>query len=489
MQFIIYARKSSESDDRQALSIEAQLKELREYARHEQLDVRSELNESKTAKEPGRPVYNEMLERIERGEADGILSWYPDRLARNSVDGGRIIYLLDRGPLKSLKFPTFWFDNTPQGKFMMNMAFGQSKYYVDNLSENVKRGIREKLRRGEWPGWAPVGYDNDLKNHQIVVDPIKAPMIRKLFREYSTYRFSYDQIYEAAKSWGLTGRRGNKPVTRSEIGRILVNPFYYGHFAYRGELHEGVHKSIISKILFDEVQTVLANRSRMQKTKRHLFPFNRFLKCAECGRALVGQQQKGIHYYRCSSRLSQCSAEYVREDVIAVEVQEAIGRVAVPKKEYRQLSDFVEKNQDKDALEKRARQLAAVISKVDQRLDVLLDTRLDGLIGPEMFVKKKESLLAQKAKLTEQCNKALVGEDGTLEPLRMFIREAHAACGHAAGKDYWGQKAFLEKITFERRLAGKSLNVSYEFPWNFLARSSARENWRGGRDSNPRPPA
>ena len=158
MNFFLYAHKSTDDEERQILSIEAQLAELREFARKESLAIVDEFIESKTAKVPGRVVFNEMMARIERGEAAGMLAWHPDRLARNSVDGGRIIYLLDTGKLAALKFPTFWFESTPQGKFMLNIAFGQSKYYVDNLSENVRRGIRQKLRRGEFPGKPPIGY-------------------------------------------------------------------------------------------------------------------------------------------------------------------------------------------------------------------------------------------------------------------------------------------------------------------------------------------
>src|SRR5262249_7882058 len=117
--FFIYARKSTDEPDKQILSIESQLLELRQLARKDNLDVIDELLQSKTAKEPGRPVFNALMARVEQGEANGILAWHPDRLARNSIDGGRIIYLLDIGKLVALKFPTFWFESTPQGKFML----------------------------------------------------------------------------------------------------------------------------------------------------------------------------------------------------------------------------------------------------------------------------------------------------------------------------------------------------------------------------------
>src|SRR3989344_1659810 len=125
--YFLYARKSTEDDDHQIMSIEAQLFELQEYARKENLEILQEFQESKSAKKPGRELFGEMMTRIEQGEANGIIAWHPDRLARNSVDGGRVIYLVDTEQIAFLRFPTFWFEPTPQGKFMLQVAFGQSK--------------------------------------------------------------------------------------------------------------------------------------------------------------------------------------------------------------------------------------------------------------------------------------------------------------------------------------------------------------------------
>ena len=118
--FFIYCRKSSEDEEKQILSIEAQLQKLRDFANNkENLEIVNEFVEIKTAKEPGRFVFNEMLSQIEKGKAEGILAWHPDRLARNSVDDGRIIYLIDSEKIKELKFPSFWFEPTPQGKLIL----------------------------------------------------------------------------------------------------------------------------------------------------------------------------------------------------------------------------------------------------------------------------------------------------------------------------------------------------------------------------------
>src|SRR5688500_486176 len=126
--FFLYARKSTDVEDKQVLSIDAQVSELREFAAREHLTIVGEVIEKRSAKAPGRPLFKEMMDRIEAGEAQGIIAWHPDRLSRNGVDGGRITYALDTKKISSLKFPTFWFENTPQGLFMLNMAFSQSKY-------------------------------------------------------------------------------------------------------------------------------------------------------------------------------------------------------------------------------------------------------------------------------------------------------------------------------------------------------------------------
>jgi len=174
--FYVYARKSTDVEDKQVLSIEAQLVELREYAKRENLYIAAEFIEKKSAKTTGRPIFGKLLAEIEKNGGN-ILAWHPDRLARNSVDGGQVVYLLDAGKIGTLKFPSFWFENTSQGKFMLSIAFGQSKYYVDNLSENTKRGLRQKVRRGEYPSHAPIGYINDVRTKTVIANKRLAPVI------------------------------------------------------------------------------------------------------------------------------------------------------------------------------------------------------------------------------------------------------------------------------------------------------------------------
>ncbi|MBU1102494.1 recombinase family protein, partial [Patescibacteria group bacterium] len=266
--YFLYVRKSTDEEDRQVLSIEAQLAELKEFAAKEKLEITASFQEAKTAKEPGRMKFGEMLSRLEGGEADGIVSWHPDRLARNPIDGGKIIYLVDTGKIKSLKFPTFWFEDTPQGKFMLNIAFGQSKYFIDNLSENVKRGLRQKLRRGEYPGWAPLGYLNDYKRHTIVIDKQKHKLVKRIFELYVTNKYTLKELADKFRKIGLRGKK-EKQISVSTLQDILSNPFYYGVFKYNNELYRGNHEPIITKKLFDETQAVKQKRGRSHYQKKH----------------------------------------------------------------------------------------------------------------------------------------------------------------------------------------------------------------------------
>ena len=257
----MYARKSTDVEDKQVLSIEAQLQELRDFAKRENMEIVCEFVEKQSAKIPGRPIFNKMVEQIEKGFANGILAWHPDRLARNSVDGGRIIYLVDEKKLHFLKFIHFWFEPTPQGKFMLNIAFGQSKYYVDSLSENTKRGLRQKVRRGEYPSLAPAGYINDSRTKTVEIDKKSAPVIRQAFELYAEGNQTLESIGNFLAQNNLFAKNGKK-IHRTRATFILSNPFYYGHFRYSGEIYEGKHEPMVAKKLWDQVQEVMRQRGR-----------------------------------------------------------------------------------------------------------------------------------------------------------------------------------------------------------------------------------
>jgi len=347
--FFLYARKSTDVEDKQVLSIEAQITELRAFAKQNNLAIVEELTEKQSAKIPGRPIFGEMLKRIEHGEADGILAWHPDRLARNSVDGGQVIYLIDCGRITALKFPQFWFEPTPQGKFMLNIAFGQSKYYVDSFSENTKRGLRQKVRRGEYPSVAPIGYINDVRTKSIVVDRKKARIIRQAFELYAKGNSRLEDISNFLAQREIMSR-GEKRIHKTRATFILSNPLYTGLFKYGGELHEGKYEPIITKKLFDTAQEILRQRGKPRhKQKNEPQAFCGLISCAECGMMITVEKQKGHIYYRCTKKKVKCAQPYVREEELNRQLSSLIQKVSLRPDWAEKLLAMAETDKEKSA--------------------------------------------------------------------------------------------------------------------------------------------
>jgi len=246
MRYFVYCRKSSEDEHHQVLSIESQRTEVQKrFFGKDDIIVVDVLEESRSARTPGRPIFDEMLKRIKRGEADGIITWHPDRLARNAVDGGQIIYFLDLGFIKDLKFASYNFENNSQGKFMLGIMFSNSKYYSDNLSENIRRGNRTKVFEKGWrPSRAPIGYLNDKETRTTVKDSEQFPIIRRMWDLMLTGLYSPKNIHRIAMDeWGLRTRKrkrtGGKPLVVSAVYRLLANPFYAGIIKWEGKTKTG----------------------------------------------------------------------------------------------------------------------------------------------------------------------------------------------------------------------------------------------------------
>ena len=467
--YILYARKSTDVEDKQVLSIEAQLAELRKYAKDNGLVVIDTIIEKKSAKTPGRPKFAYLLKRIQNGEANAILAWHPDRLARNSVDGGQIIYLLDQRYLGDLKFVTFWFENTSQGKFMLNIAFGQSKYYVDNLSENTKRGLRQKIRRGEFPGIAPFGYYNNTKTKTVHIDKRQAELVRAIFALYAKGQSTFQDISSYLFERGIkTG--GGKPYSKDKVKYTLKNPFYYGHFIYAGEIYEGKHAPIISKKLWDKVQTVIEWRSRPTKGLIEPQPYCGLLRCA-CGMMITAenktkrQKNGNIHhyvYYRCTrkSKSIKCVEPAVRSELLDVQLSDLLTSFALSSKHANILHEMINKDEqaEQSQVDAKISDLRASILHLSEKLQRLLDAFLDGVLERDDYTKKKAEILSQKKTLEEQVSDLSMGTLEWVEPLRNMLKKAVSICKIAKSTDQEAKKSLLLEI-FELNLKLKNKNV------------------------------
>ena len=489
--YFLYARKSTDDEDRQILSIESQLNELRAFAKREGLTIAEEFIEAKTAKEPGRPIFNLMIEQVELSKAQGLLAWHPDRLARNSVDGGRLIYLVDTGKLTDLRFPTYRFDNTAQGKFMLAIAFGQSKYYIDNLSENVKRGFREKLRHGVWPGAAPLGYLNDYQYHTIVMDPHKSVLVRKVFELYATGDYSLEELHREVGRWGLTGRRAGKPVHKNVLAALLKNPFYYGMIRWRGEHYEASHPPLVSKRLFDRVQQVLAQQSKPVKHGRIKYHLIGLVRCAECGCMITAETQKGHVYYRCTKKRGACSQGYLREEALLAQIRKAIIQVSIDTETKNNILRYWQEQRDEasNASASRSHEIAQRLQRCDEQMDRLLDLYIAREIGAEEYQRKKAKLLGEKQELKEALGAIENGSGGWLEPARAFLTTCHEAGSVAWQENPPALKHFVRRVGSNVLLDNRTLSLTYSSPFDLVSQTERRTNWRGRRGSNPQPTA
>jgi DNA invertase Pin-like site-specific DNA recombinase len=326
VRYCLYARKSSEQDERQAMSVESQVKEMLATAEKDSLNIVETLRESHSAKESGqRPVFNELLMKIRENHFDGILTWAPDRLSRNAGDLGSLVDLMDQGKLQRIKTYGQSFSNTPNEKFLLMILCSQAKLENDNKSINVKRGIRAKCEMGIRPGPVPLGYINHSLNglKTIMVDKTRAVTVKEMFQ-----RSAKGQSGRHVKRWldgsGFRTRR-DKCLTLSQIYAMLKNPFYYGEFRFGEDIYKGAHEPLISKELFDKVQKRFVVPEKAKWGSKE-FPFRRFLKCAGCGAAVVGEEKikhcgdgsvRRHVYYHCSRQVDyDCDEPYVREDRI-----------------------------------------------------------------------------------------------------------------------------------------------------------------------------
>ena len=457
--FFLYARKSTDMEDKQVRSIEDQIAELRAFAKQENLEIVDVLIEKQSAKVPGRPVFNEMIKRIEKSEANGILAWHPDRLARNSVDGGKIIYLLDCGHLQSLKFPTFWFEPTPQGKFMLNIAFGQSKYYVDNLSENTKRGLYQKVKRGEYPGFAPIGYLNDPRVKSVVVDKKKSVVIKKAFELYAENNSRLEDISNFLAQQGIA-TRNRKNLKRDRISFILSNPFYVGLFRYAGEIYEGKHQPIISKKIFDKVQEILKQRGRPHhKPKNEPQPFCGLLKCGNCGMAITGEykvkkQKNGNEhyytYYHCTkkNKLIKCKEPCICQEILDKQISSLLQKFSLKNDWVEELNKMLERDKTKTVQSFTAfvQETQSKIKEISAKLQRLLDGYLEQDIEREIYRTEKAKLLFEKKSLEEKITGLEQKRIGWIEPMREWIKEAENLPKIAKDSNLFAKKVACRNI-------------------------------------------
>lgn len=420
IKYIAYCRRSSEDNrEKQALSIPSQIDEIKK--RFSDLNIVQWIEESHSAFDTGRPKFNQMMADLEAEEADGVLSWHPDRLARNAVDGGTIIHSLTKNVIKDIKFCSYNFLNGPEGlKFLGNM-FTDSKYFSDKLSIDVKRGQAKKLKNGQWPGLAPVGYlntyDKPKGENSIIDDPDRFDMVRKMWDLLLSGAYSVKKIMRIANDdWKFrTIKRkkiGGRPIGLTTLFDMFSNPFYCGIIRRKGVYYtEDIdHPAMITKEEFDEAQVILGRKGK-PRPKSHDFDFTGFMKCGECGGSITAEGKtkilkdgspKHYTYYHCSHRKkdTKCNQKsldgtyvenYILDKLNKIEINDDFVNYAKQYLKELNEQEIKDRGQVYENTEK-------IYADTQKRLDRLTQAYLRELIDDEQFKRQQVQLTAEKNK-------------------------------------------------------------------------------------------
>lgn len=478
MKYFLYCRKSADDETRQVMSIESQRTEmLRLVATWPDVELVEIFEESQTARTPGRPVFAELLRRLRRGDASGIVAWDPDRLARNSIDGGQVIYMLDTGQLVDLKFATYKFENSPQGKFMLGLMLSQSKYYVDALSLNVKRGMKTKAEKGHWPVMAPCGYLNDRNTGMIIPDPDRFEHVARLWQLFLSGSHSVRELVRLARDdWGFRtlkrAKRGGVPLTKSGLYHILSNPFYASVYVWGSKTYSGRHQSIITLGEFERAQQLLG-RPGQPRPSQVEFAFTGLLRCGECGYAVTAERHTNRYgskyvYYRCtkSSPTARCSQKYVSERSLDDQIAGFLDTLALrePFLDWAQRQLATDDAATADRIEAVNASIRAALSANEKRAGNLTRMRLNDQVSDEEFSCIRAEVDREKLQLAEKLE-SVGRRRNWLEPAQKLLLFRNRAADWFRAADARTKGLFLKACGSNPTLRDKKLRVEAAEPF------------------------
>lgn len=442
MRYLLYARKSTESEDRQVQSIDDQLNSLRRLAAQRGLHIMEELIESKSAKDPGcRAVFARLLAEIEAGRADGILCWNLNRLSRNPVDSGTLSWMLQRGVLQSIL--TVEREYRPEDNVvLMAVESGVANQFILDLRKAVARGTRSKVEKGWFPHRAPEGYRNNIVEKTIEADGERFLLLREAWSMMLIGAYSVPQILEELTGRGFrtkkTKRSGGKPMSRSALYRVFANPFYAGEFVHEGQRIRGAHPPMVSLEEFERVQRLLGREGHPQPQKLE-WAFTGLIRCGLCGHTVTAERKirryKGsgvvreYAYYHCAGR--QCRPKIsVSEAHIEETIAFLLERCTLaPEVASWCLAAWDRHENVQDGTDQAAEaQAVQALHAAERRRERLFEMREGEEISRDEFLQRKNRLEVELRNLEEaQANvhKKAARDQETVENLLSFCTSAY----------------------------------------------------------------
>ncbi len=422
LRYIAYLRKSTEDEERQVLSKEAQKDKIKE--RFSDLNIVDYLDESKSAFEPNkRPVLQRIFDMLDRQEIDGIIAWHPDRLSRNEVDASAITWRIRQGIIKDLKFANASYENSPEGMMMFQMTMSQSQYFSSKLSKDVKRGNEKKRKMGGITGLAPAGYLNDKNSKKVVIDSIRFPLIRKAFDLLLTGEYSVQTILKIVnEDWGYRtkerSKSGGTPLSRTSLYGVFRNVRYAGLIPDPND-NENYYKAefpaMITEEEYDKVQAILGRHGCPRLADKKEFALRGLINCGECGCMITAQTKKkklangsySFHtYYHCTGKRVGCSQKsiYVKEADLFKDVNSLLHKYELAPELNDWAMDSLKGLAGTETEERNSVQTMQnkAIIQIQNRLDKLLDMATSGLITGEEFKNKSQELKSELSRLQNE---------------------------------------------------------------------------------------
>jgi len=488
MRLILYARKSSEGEDRQVQSLDDQTRLLRAHAQKHGFLIVEELAEAKSAKDPyRRPLFEQMLQQIEAGRADGILCWHLNRLFRNLVDSGRVGHMLQQGRIRTIETPERAY-RPEDNVLLFSVESGMANQYIRELSQGVRRGMASKVEKGWAPQLAPHGYLNDLYTHTIVADPDRFALVRQAWDLMLTGTVTVPQmVLRLNQEWGFRTRqerrRGGTPLSLPSAYRMLHNVFYAGRFLREGVIYEGQHPAMVTMEEWERAQAIVM-REGVARQRKHTHAYTGLIRCGRCGCQITaevskGQSGKGHYiYYHCTDKRGLCNKKGVTEAELERQIVASLEGVQISPQVEELLAGVIERWQAEPAQEAEARyaQLHRNLEAARSQQRELVGLRLKKLIDDALLQSEQERLTGEILSLEGEAGRLSTAMTRQVESaVRSIHFAAHARARFDAG-DLQTRRRIVQALGVSFTLVEKTLRIERHPLLEFLGEHQAALN-------------
>jgi site-specific DNA recombinase len=506
---VVYARVSSKEQEKEGFSIPAQLKLLKDYATAQGFAVTKEYVDVETAKQIGRTAFGEMIAHLKAQRSIRVLLVEKtDRLYRNLKDWVTVddleveIHFVKEGVVLSR-------GSRSSEKFMHGIKVLMAKNYIDNLSEEARKGMQEKAEQGIWPTVAPLGYRNvaGADGKKIIEpDPGSAPIISRLFEWYATGTLSLKEAAQKARAAGLVYRKSGSSVPVSTVHATLRNRLYMGEFEWNGCVYQGKHQPLVTRDLWERVQGVLdGRRAKKHRRVKHHFAFSGLMACGYCGCSIVGEIKKQRYvYYHCSGYKGRCEEPYVREEVIGQQFSELLGRLIFDEEVLAWVRDALRASHADEKREHEAAigRLRTEYDRLQSRTHAMYLDKLDGKVDAAFFDRMAAGWRAEQDRCLREIERHQAADRSYLEEGVRLLELARNAQRLFEKQEPREKRRLLNFVVSNCTWKGGELVADLRQPFDLLAETTAiaaqaaagnrpnlakTEIWLPGPDSNQRP--